>query len=242
MPRDILNMLGSKTTTTSSKVTKPVHKRHDVAKPLNLGGVQSLFNKRWTIGRGVPIICNQPDPKQCLAAVADATSKQIKIALFDLDYTLVKTLTGARFPCDKEDWRWWNLGVAKRLNEIAKEYLVVIFTNQGAVVARKDAKLYTKFTQRVNGVVAATKLTEQVVVYAAPKNPDKLTRKPEIGMWTALEQFVAENGYSIDKLRLYFVGDAAGRQGDHSDSDKVFAENVGIAFRTPEEEFTAQDP
>jgi bifunctional polynucleotide phosphatase/kinase len=32
----------------------------------------------------------------------------------------------------------------------------------------------------------------------------------------------------------YYVGDAAGRPGDHSDSDRKWALNVGLPFFTPE--------
>ena len=42
----------------------------------------------------------------------------------------------------------------------------------------------------------------------------------------------------IDLESSFFVGDAAGRPGDHSDSDSVFARNVGFShFFTPEEFF-----
>ena len=47
-------------------------------------------------------------------------------------------------------------------------------------------------------------------------------------------------GEPIDLARSLFVGDAAGREGDFSSSDRDFAANVGaerggtLAFRTPE--------
>ena len=37
--------------------------------------------------------------------------------------------------------------------------------------------------------------------------------------------------------RSFFVGDAAGRKGDFSDSDRVFAANAGLAFYVPEQAF-----
>ena len=43
--------------------------------------------------------------------------------------------------------------------------------------------------------------------------------------------------FSIDKSESFFVGDALGRKGDWSDSDKVFAENIGIKYISPEEMF-----
>lgn len=38
----------------------------------------------------------------------------------------------------------------------------------------------------------------------------------------------------------FFVGDAAGRVGDHSDTDRKWAMNVGIPFLTPEEYFKGE--
>lgn len=228
MARDVLSMLGS---TSRAKVTKPEPRKHSPSTTLV---VLLLFDRRWKISSSRHLISNLPKHNTLEA-------KSVKVALFDLDYTLVKTLTGARFPRGKDDWRWWNLGVAKQLEEYSKDHLVVIFSNQGAVVAKQEAKLYQNFIQRVNGVVAGTKL-ERVVVYAAPKNQDKLMRKPDIGMWRELEEYLTKAGCKIDIEGLFFVGDAAGRPGDHSDSDKIFAENVGVKFKTPEEVFRDQDP
>lgn len=37
--------------------------------------------------------------------------------------------------------------------------------------------------------------------------------------------------------RSFFVGDAAGRSGDHSDTDRKWAHNAGLPFYVPEECF-----
>ena len=41
----------------------------------------------------------------------------------------------------------------------------------------------------------------------------------------------------IKKDKSFFIGDAIGRQHDYSDSDKVFAENIGIPCYCPEQIF-----
>ena len=56
---------------------------------------------------------------------------------------------------------------------------------------------------------------------------------------------VLNGGEPIDLARSLYVGDAAGREGDFSSSDRDFAANVGaerggtLAFRTPEQAFGA---
>jgi bifunctional polynucleotide phosphatase/kinase len=40
-----------------------------------------------------------------------------------------------------------------------------------------------------------------------------------------------------DKKQSFYVGDAAGRDGDWSEKDKLFATNIGVNFYTPEEIF-----
>ena len=37
-----------------------------------------------------------------------------------------------------------------------------------------------------------------------------------------------------DKKRSFFVGDAAGRPKDFAGTDRKFAENIGLKFKTPE--------
>lgn len=41
--------------------------------------------------------------------------------------------------------------------------------------------------------------------------------------------------------KIFFVGDAAGRPNDHSSADRLFADNIGIPFFTPEEFFDLQN-
>ncbi|KAJ8532317.1 hypothetical protein K7X08_012240 [Anisodus acutangulus] len=57
-----------------------------------------------------------------------------------------------------------------------------------------------------------------------------------------LEQFIKVAGVPIQNFaychfRSFYVGDAAGRQGDHSDADIKFAQAIGLRFYVPEEFF-----
>ena len=82
-------------------------------------------------------------------------------------------------------------------------------------------------------------------------------RKPMPGMWYELEKIFAQEDVQIGQcpcLSLYFyrltsatdvpnsffIGDAAGRTGDHSSTDRKLALNIGLPFHTPEAYFLGQ--
>ena len=69
-----------------------------------------------------------------------------------------------------------------------------------------------------------------------PKN----YRKPKSGMWAHFDSSL-NGSVSPDLPACFYVGDAAGREGDHSDSDKGFAVAVGVKFFTPDEFFADDD-
>jgi len=70
-----------------------------------------------------------------------------------------------------------------------------------------------------------------------------------IGMWEELESLYAENGVQIDKASSFYVGDFAGRHfpnstkmKDRAATDRKWALNVDIPFKTPEEYFLGKPP
>lgn len=44
----------------------------------------------------------------------------------------------------------------------------------------------------------------------------------------------------VDKEQSFFVGDALGGKGDWADSDKVFAQNIGLKCQSPEKMFAVK--
>ena len=141
-----------------------------------------------------------------------------KMAAFDYDWTLVKPKGDRTFPKDINDWEFLYENIQNNLKECYdKDFMVVIFTNQTKPWKCDQIKLV--FESLSIPVFIVTSL-------------DKKEHKPNPFMF---HEFIKDN--IIDKNNSFYIGDALGRKGDWSDSDKLFAENIGITYFSPETMF-----
>ncbi|KAF7715498.1 Uncharacterized protein PECH_007022 [Penicillium ucsense] len=180
-------------------------------------------------------------------SVAHSISERAqKVASFDLDSTLIKTRSGAVFAKDPKDWQWWDPSVPRKVKELSSQgYQVVIFSNQKMIKIQKDikngkseSKSLSNFKEKLSTIMA--QLDIPLSVYAATN--DTKYRKPRLGMWREFQDDYDLDVSGIDLKESFFVGDAAGRPQDHSNVDRGFAVNAGMAFKTPEEFFLGQEP
>lgn len=152
--------------------------------------------------------------------------REKKVLFLDVDGTLITTATGEVFAKDITDFR-----VRKKVLDIIKASnisRVALVMNQGGIpefVSEEDfiAKLKTLeffvFTYCKKAVSSH---------YCASQDKDDPRRKPNTGM---LEEAVATLPSKMrDKACMLMVGDASGKEGDWSDSDKMTAENYGIDY------------
>lgn len=131
-----------------------------------------------------------------------------KCAGFDLDDTLTSGLAVTLYP-----------GVSDKLQQLISDgYNIVIVSNQ----------------KRIGEVALRGKLERVSVALDIPfiafcaREYDQY-RKPNIEILSLIPE-------ELGKME-FFVGDEAGRPGDHSDVDKKFAENAGIPFYTANDYF-----
>merc|ERR1711957_312187 len=89
-----------------------------------------------------------------------------------------------------------------------------------------------KKTGRLEGFAAACGVP-MMLLCATSKDA---YRKPGTGAWKFLVD-AGNGGVKPNLSSSFFVGDAAGRPRDHSDSDKAFAKAIGVAFHTETEFF-----
>lgn len=199
-----------------------------------------------------------PAAKQVIDSLSENASLQV--AAFDLDDTLVKTKSGLKFCKTYNDWKWFNDSVTDKLNNwLAADNgdtkftkFIVVFTNQGMVTNNYEgppSKSMLKLMDRLADIIANMNSGIPILVYASTKQAavdakkklgsTKLQhesfRKPGPGMFEQLVKDLSPG--VVSKQDSFFVGDAAGRKADFSDSDKVFASNCGLPFLCPEDFF-----
>ncbi|RZB94430.1 PNK3P, AAA 33, and/or Zeta toxin domain containing protein [Asbolus verrucosus] len=179
------------------------------------------------------------DGKDLLIYTSDNCGGQPAIAGFDLDGTIIKTKSGARFPKDPDDWVLNINSIPQKLQQLhEKNHKVVIFSNQSGL--GNDFSKMKGYKGKIEAIVAKLSVPTQVFI-ATGKS---IYRKPAPGMWDILCESKNEN-VPVDVNESFFVGDAAGREKnwapkknkDHSMSDRLFALNIGLKFYTPEEYF-----
>jgi bifunctional polynucleotide phosphatase/kinase len=146
-----------------------------------------------------------------------------KIASFDYDWTIVSTIKGNTFSTRMNDWNWLYPKVPNKIIDYYNRgYMIVIFTNQ--------SKLW-KQTQIMN-VMKLLKIPVYIVIGSS-----KSHYKPNKLLFDLFIQDVNKLNEPIDLNNSFYVGDAIGRKCDFSDSDKIFALNIGIKLFSPEEFF-----
>lgn len=152
-----------------------------------------------------------------------------KIAMFDLDSTLVEKKSGKhkKMPIDENDWIFLYDNVAKKIRELEKNgYTIIINSNQSGL----DGNSFKQEQWKKKLEMICSELKVEIRIFCSTgKNR---YRKPSSLFF---REIVKNN--DISKAESFYCGDACGRKGDHSDCDLKFAINCELKFYTPEELF-----
>lgn len=169
------------------------------------------------------------DNKELLIYTPYSCEGKEKIASFDIDGTIIKTKSGARFPKDADDWTWYLGDIKAKLSKLnERDFKLVFFTNQGGLF--NDVLKMRDFKMKIENIIRSLNLPVQVYISTGKK----MYRKPRTGMWDTLVKS-KNDGVAIDMSKSFYVGDAAGREKnwapkrnkDHSSADRLFALNIG---------------
>jgi bifunctional polynucleotide phosphatase/kinase len=163
-------------------------------------------------------------------------SNSDRVLGMDLDWTLIKPIKGKIHPLDVNDWQFLyhdkNNAIKDKLEE---GYKLIIFTNQGGLLTRKGGQIGLEdFKKRWLNIIEQLKTKYDIVPAALLVSLyDDFNRKPSTSMWEYMETHL-NGGIKINRAASLYVGDMAGRKGDHSASDLMFAMNLAVPFQVPE--------
>ncbi|KAM0868950.1 hypothetical protein ACQ4PT_041000 [Festuca glaucescens] len=170
----------------------------------------------------------------------DGLRASAKIAAFDFDGCLAKTsvkITGA------DKWSLQHKSIPDKLQSLYNDgYKLVIFTNESNIERWKNKRQQAVDSKvgRLDNFIECVKVPVQVFIACGvgkgKGTPDDQFRKPNSGMWWLMAEHF-NSGIAIDMDQSFYVGDAAGRENDHSDADIKFAKDIGVKFHVPEEFF-----
>ena len=160
--------------------------------------------------------------------------KKYDVIFSDLDGTLINTISGETFPKGIWDMQI-RFEVLDKIKEIKPKYLLIV-SNQGGIESGfVDVK---KFETKLFYIIEAIGNycdCECYAMYCDTNNESDPYRKPNTKMLkTLLEDYV---GYDFEcfKHEILMIGDASGKEGQFSDSDKKTAENFGIDYMDVED-------
>lgn len=152
-----------------------------------------------------------------------------KLIFLDLDGTIITTCSGKTFAEDCTDFRL-RLNVLDKLVKTYPKAIYAIVTNQGGIP--KYITLQA-FTAKLQSVVTFLRIYLQAPVTAAfctSMDENNPCRKPNPGMLGQVVKQLKNKNITIDKSDMVMIGDASGKEGNFSDSDKKTAENFGIDY------------
>ena len=161
--------------------------------------------------------------------------KKYKVLFADLDGTLIDTISGDTFP--KGIWdmriRFDVLDAIKKLNPD----FVFIISNQGGIELGyvKNMSFVSKcnYVRHIIEDYCGNNI-RSAFSYCKSNDKNNPRRKPNIGM---IEDFYHDyiEGFDFNKKDALMIGDASGKKGQFSDSDKKTAENFGIDYMDVED-------
>ena len=155
--------------------------------------------------------------------------KEYKVIFCDLDGSLIDTISGETFP--KGIWdmkiKFDVLDSIKKLNPKC----ILIVSNQGGIESGfVDAHDFRAKSEYITRAIREYCGCECYAMYCETNDKSDPYRKPNVGMLESLLESYVGDDFDYIKQKSLMIGDASGKEGQFSDSDKKTAENFGIDY------------
>lgn len=156
-----------------------------------------------------------------------------KVLFIDLDSTLIKTISGKTFPEDITDFRIQLPVLDKVIERFTNLDYFFIVTNQGGIgkfITKNDFETKISSICMFCGNYLRDRYNPRIIAgnweYCDSMDKTDPRRKPNTGMLEYFYKYACVE----NKAECIMIGDASGKSGDFSDSDKKCAENFGIDY------------
>lgn len=160
--------------------------------------------------------------------------KKYNVIFSDLDGTLINTISEETFPKGIWDMKF-RFEVLDKIKEIKPKYLLIV-SNQGGIekgfVDSHNFNAKSEYLTRAIGEYCGCKCYSMYCEINDKSNP---YRKPNVGMLKNLLEIYVGDDFDYIKQKSLMIGDASGKEGQFSDSDKKTAENFGIDYMDVED-------
>ena len=160
--------------------------------------------------------------------------KKYDVIFSDLDGTLINTISGETFPKGIWDMKI-KFDVLDAIKKLNPEYILIV-SNQGGIESGFVDK--QKFDTKLLYIVRAIGEycgCECYAMYCDTNNKSDPYRKPNTKMLEILLEDYVGYDFECFKHEILMIGDASGKDGQFSDSDKKTAENFDIDYMDVEE-------
>ena len=160
--------------------------------------------------------------------------KKYDIIFSDLDGTLINTISGETFPKGIWDIKI-RFDVLDAIKALHPQYILIV-SNQGGIesgfVNAHDFRAKSEYIARA---IREYCDCECYGMYCTTNDKTDLYRKPNVGMLEYLLESYVGDDFDCIKQKSLMIGDASGKEGQFSDSDKKTAENFGIDYMDVED-------
>lgn len=161
--------------------------------------------------------------------------KKCKLLITDLDGTLIETVSGNTFPKGI-----WDMKIKLDVFEAIKNYApddILIISNQGGIEKGfVDREMFEDKLNYVSSALADYTDASVYNYYCDSNDKDNINRKPNTGMIDQFMDYVKFTNDNVDEENkivydtILMIGDASGKEGQFSDSDKKTAKNLGCEY------------
>ena len=155
--------------------------------------------------------------------------KNKKVIFCDLDGTLIETISGETFPKGIWDMEF-RFDVLDAIKKLQPDYILIV-SNQGGIESGfVDAQNFRAKSEYITRAISEYCGCKCYAMYCETNDKSDRYRKPNTGMLEKLMESYIGDDFDYIKTKSLMIGDASGKEGQFSDSDKKTAENFGVDY------------